>query len=94
MPRSSEDKFVKPVPSPKNELAVTASRHQHQHRLGFGETAEVPEVAVLAVGIVRVVATHAFGRGRQDEDGVLVGHAHELLATAREFGGFDHGRLS
>ena len=78
----------------KQHFAMGAARHQHQHRLGLGETAEVPEVAVLPIGIVRVVAAHAFRRGRQDEDGVLVGHAHQLLAAAREFGGFDHGRLS
>ena len=79
------------VAAEQQGLAVLPARHQHQHRLGLGETAQVPEVAVLAVGIVGVVAAHAFGRGRQDEDGVLVRHAHELLAATREFGGFDHG---
>ena len=72
-------------------LAMLAARNQHQHRLRLGKAAEVPEVAVLPIGIVRVLAADALGRRRQDQDGVVVGHAHELLASPGEFGGLDHG---
>ena len=82
------------VAAEQQGLAVLAARHQHQHRLGLGEAAEVPEVAVLAVRVVGVVAAHPLGRGGQHQDRVLVGHPHQLLAAAGELGGLDHGGLS
>ena len=66
----------------QQRLAVLSPGHQHQHRLRLGEAAQVPEIAVLAVRIGGVLAADALGRGRQDQDGVLAGHAHQLLAAA------------
>ena len=43
---------------------------QHDHRFRFGKTGEVPEVAVEAVGMVRVTVAHAFRRCRDDGDAV------------------------
>ena len=62
----------------QHRLALLAAGHQHQHRVGLAEAAEVPEVAVLAIRIVRVVVAHALGGGRQDDDRVAARHAHQL----------------
>ena len=67
----------------QDRLAVRAARHEHEHRFGFGKPGEVPEVGILPIRVMRVAAADAFGRGGQDEDRVVAGHAHQLLAAAR-----------
>ena len=73
-------------------LAMLAARYQYQHGFGFGKPAQVPEIRILPVGVMRVVAAYAFWGRRQDQDRVLGGHAHQLLAAARELGGGNAGR--
>ena len=51
----------------QDALAARAG-DDHQHRFGLGEAGEVVEVAVEAVGIVRVAVAHALGRGRDHGD--------------------------
>src|SRR5690606_34532863 len=68
-----------------------APGHQHQHRVRLREAAEVPEIRVLAVRVMGVVAAHALRRGRQHQDGVVAGHAHELAAPARKLRDGDTG---
>ena len=49
---------------------LPAAADQHDHRFRLGEAGEVPEVAVEAVGVVRVAVAHALRRGRDDGDAV------------------------
>src|SRR5690606_22814077 len=68
----------------QDRLAVRAPGDQHQHRFRLREAAEVPEVGILAVRIVRVAAADALRRGRQHQDRLLAGHPHQLPAAASE----------
>ena len=77
-------------PAEQQALAMLATGHEHQHRLGFGESGEVPEVAVLPERKRGVLAADALGRGGQDQDRIVPGHAHQLLAAFGELGILDH----
>ncbi len=66
-------------------LSVVAPRHQHQHRFRLEETAEIEEVAVLAVGVLDIAIADALRCRRQDGDIALADHFHQLVAAALEF---------
>jgi hypothetical protein len=51
---------------------------QNDHGFGFGKAGEVPEVAVEAVGVVRVAIAHAL-RGRRDDGDAVA----DLASRAR-----------
>ena len=80
-------------PAEQQRLAMPAAGHQYQHRFGLVESAEVPEIGILAIRIMSVVAAHPFRRGGQDQDRIVGGHPHQLLAAPRELGGGDARRL-
>ena len=76
-------------------LAVLATGHQHDHRFGLGETAQVLEIAVLAVNMLDIAVADGHGGGRQDRDAVGFHLRHERLAAPGvfRFGDMDHGQM-
>ena len=61
-----------------------AARYEHRDGVRFRESAQVVEVAILPIGVLDVAVAMAHGCRRQDRDGVLADHAHELAPPARE----------
>ena len=66
-------------PAEEDALRPVASRH-YQYGFRFGETGEVPEVAVEAVGVVRVTVAHTL-RGRRDDGDAIADLVGEVLAA-------------
>ena len=80
----------------QDRFAVRAARNQHQHRVGLGKTSEVQQVGILPVRVMGIAAADAFRRRRKNQDGVVAGHSHQLLAAprvgrGRNGNGFAHG---
>ena len=48
--------------------SLSRIRHDHQHCLGLGKAGQIIEIAVEAIGIMRVPVAHALRRGRNDGD--------------------------
>ena len=67
------------------------ARRQYRHGVGLGETGQVVEVAVLAVGVQDVPVTQPGLGCRQDGHRALAHHAHQLPAPAEEFVGVHAG---
>jgi hypothetical protein len=65
----------------QNRLRFLAA-DQYDHRFGFREAAQVPEIAVESIGIVRVAVAQALGCGRDDGNAVAEAGQH-ALATVR-----------
>ena len=73
-------------------FALRAIGDQHHHRLGFGKSGEVVDIAVRTVGIIDVAIADPLGGGRLDGDAAAVDDVHQFLAAAGEFT-LVHGRL-
>lgn len=75
-------------------LAVRATGHQHDHRFGLGEAAQVLEIAVLAVDMFDIAIADGHRGGRQDRDTVGFHLRHERLAATGvfRFRDMDHGQ--
>src|ERR1700730_13132375 len=63
---------------------LETARQEHRDGVRFRKSAQVVEVAVLPIGVLDVAVAMAYGCRRQDRDGVLADHAHELAPPARE----------
>ena len=75
-------------------LAMLAAGQQHHNRFRFGKAGEVPEIAVLPVGVFHIPITGAFRGSRQDGNAVGPHDAHQFLATTGEFLAIDTQVLS
>ena len=65
-------------------LAVRATRHEHHHRLRFGEPGEVIEIAVRPEPVMHIAIAHRFHTGRQYGHAARAHHAHQLAAAPFE----------
>ncbi|MNZ81028.1 hypothetical protein D3C78_996840 [compost metagenome] len=76
-------------------FAMHAPRHQHQYGLGLGKTAEVLEVAVLAVDVLDIAVTNGHRGSGQDGDAVGFHLRHQGLAATAvfRFRDMDHGQM-
>ena len=67
-----------------HELALLAPGREHRHRLGFGESGEVVEVAVGTERELDITVARPHRRGRHDRDAPLPHHVHQSLPAFRE----------
>jgi hypothetical protein len=73
-----------PVAAEEHVVPLRALRDQDRDRLRLREPGQELEVAVLAVGIVRIAVATTYGCGGKDRDRVSPHHPHQLAPAADE----------
>ena len=73
------------LPAEQHELALIAPGREDRHRLGFGETGEIVEVAVGPERKLDVSIARLHRRRGHDGDAPLLHHLHQPPAAFREF---------
>jgi hypothetical protein len=69
-------------PDEEHVLTLLASGHEHGYGVGFVESREIVEVAVLAERVLDVTVAVSHRGRRQNHDRIAARHAHELTAAA------------